>query len=188
MGGSITVVSTPAIGSTFTFHFPLQPTPDCTGGLPTVPAPGSAQQANHAAQMVPRPPLQTGGTAAEGKLVLVVEDDTVNSRLAGKMLHSLGYRAEFAADGFEALSAFVPGKYYAILMDVVMPRMDGVEATKRIREVQSGSHVPIIALTANVMPGDRERYLAAGMDDFLSKPFKREELAAKLARIVKPTP
>lgn len=116
--------------------------------------------------------------------MLVVEDDTANSRLAGKMLHSLGYRAEFAADGFEALTAFVPEKYFAILMDVVMPGMDGIEATKRIRAVQSASRVPIIALTANVMPGDRELCLAADMDDFLAKPYSKAELAAKLGKIL----
>ena len=100
------------------------------------------------------------------------------------MLHSLGYRAEFAADGFEALTAFVPEKYFAILMDVVMPGMDGIEATKRIRAVQSASRVPIIALTANVMPGDRELCLAADMDDFLAKPYSKAELAAKLGKIL----
>jgi len=118
----------------------------------------------------------------EGALALVVEDDPENSTLAGKMLRSLGYRAEFAADGAGAVEAFVPGKYFAILMDVVMPAMNGIEATKKIREIESGSRVPIIAVTANVMPGHRERCLAAGMDDFLTKPFKRDELAAIFAR------
>ena len=99
-----------------------------------------------------------------------------------RALRSLGYRAEFAADGGAAVDAFVAGKYFAILMDVVMPGMNGVEATMKIRgiEAKSGSHVPIITVTANVMPGDRDQYLAAGMDEFLSKPFKRGELAAIL--------
>jgi CheY-like chemotaxis protein len=121
----------------------------------------------------PKPP--------KGNLVLVVEDDPDNSKLTGKMLQRLGCRAEFAAHGAEAVEAFVPGKYFAILMDMRMPVMDGLAATRKIRELESGSRVPIIALTANVMPGDRERCLAAGMDDFLSKPFKKAELAAKLA-------
>jgi len=101
------------------------------------------------------------------------------------MLEAIGLRAEFAADGEEAVLAFVPGKYFAILMDMSMPVMDGFEATKKIREIEAaaGGHVPIIALTANVMRGDCELCLAAGMDDFLSKPFKKEELAAKLANI-----
>ena len=125
-----------------------------------------------------------GEIPRESHPVLVVEDDPENRMLAGKMLRSLGYRAEFAADGGAAVEAFVPGKYVAILMDVVMPGMSGMEATRKIRqlEAKSGSHVPIITLTANVMPGDRDQYLAAGMDEFLSKPFKRGELASVLAR------
>jgi CheY-like chemotaxis protein len=118
-----------------------------------------------------------------GKRVLVVEDDRDCSTLAGKMLQRLGYSAEFAADGAEAIEAFAPGKYFAIFMDVRMPVMDGLDATRKIRERESGSRVPIIALTANVMPGDRDRCLAADMDDFISKPFKRDDLAAKLARV-----
>ncbi|MEI8311814.1 MAG: response regulator, partial [Verrucomicrobiota bacterium] len=76
-----------------------------------------------------------------------------------------------------------PGKYFAILMDMAMPVMDGLEASKKVREVEAtaGGHVPIIAFTANMLPGERERPLAAGMDDFLAKPFKKAELAAKLA-------
>ena len=119
--------------------------------------------------------------------MLVVEDDPTSSMVAGKMLHRLGCRAEFAADGAAAVEAFVPEKYFAILMDMAMPVMDGLVATSRIRELeaQSSAHVPIIALTANVMPGDRERCIAAGMDDFLSKPIKWAELAAMLTRVVR---
>jgi CheY-like chemotaxis protein len=103
------------------------------------------------------------------------------------MLQSLGCRAEFAAGGAEAVKAFVPGKFSAILMDMAMPVMDGLDATRKIREIEAatGFHVQIIAFTANVMPGDRERCLAAGMDDFLSKPFKKMEMAAKLACVSK---
>ena len=123
-------------------------------------------------------PKTTGG------LVLLVEDDRVSSLLAGKILASLGYRAEFVADGRAAVGAFVPGKFAAILMDMQMPVMDGIEATRKIREIEAAAdvRVPIIAQTANVMPGDRERCIAAGMDDFLSKPFNRDEIADMLAR------
>jgi len=120
-------------------------------------------------------------TAAELH-VLVVDDDHYSSVLAGKMLELLGYHADFASDGAAALNAFVPGMYSAILMDVTMPLMDGFDATKRIRNIEAfaGGHVPIIAMTANVMPGDRERCHASGMDGFLSKPFHKADLAEKM--------
>jgi signal transduction histidine kinase/CheY-like chemotaxis protein len=166
MGGTLTVTSTPGKGSTFTFRLPLETS-----------LPSSAPAASALGDL--------DSTLPSGTLVLVVEDDRDCSVLAGKMLQSLGCRAEFAADGAEAVKAFVPGKFSAILMDMAMPVMDGLEATKKIREIEkTGSRVRIIALTANVMPGDIERCLAAGMDDFLSKPFKRAELAAKLRPVL----
>ena len=183
MGGSIAVASIPGKGSTFTFHLPLESAPGCAGAMAAVASPVSDWETNESAQPEPRPPVQTAGTPPAGNLVLVVEDNPENSTVTGKMLRSLGYRAEFAADGGKAVDAFVTGKYFAILMDVVMPAMDGIDATKNIREVESRSRVPIIALTANVLPGNRELCLAAGMDDFLTKPFKRNELASILARL-----
>jgi len=165
MGGTITVNSTPGKGSNFTFRLPLQV---------------SASFSKPASPVVPCNP---DSTPPFGALVLVADDEPNSTVLAGKMLESLGYSAEFAANGDEAVKAFVPGKYSAILMDMAMPVMDGLDATRKIREIEApaGGHVPIIAFTANVMPGDSNRCLAAGMDDFLPKPFKRAELAAKLA-------
>ena len=114
--------------------------------------------------------------------VLVVDDDHYSCVLAGKILQLLGYSADFAPEGATAVNAFLPGKYSAVLMDVTMPTMDGLAATEKIRGIvaRSGGHVPIIAMTANVMPGDRECCLAAGMDEFLSKPFHISDLADKL--------
>jgi len=123
-------------------------------------------------------------------VVLVVEDDPNSRTLAEKMLSGLGYRTEAVIHGADAVAAFAKGKYFAILMDMQMAGMDGIEATRKIREAEAmaGGHVPIIALTANVMHGDRKRCLAAGMDEFLSKPFKKAELAEILARVARPTP
>jgi CheY-like chemotaxis protein len=117
--------------------------------------------------------------------VLLAEDNAVNQKVALHMLARLGYRADVAANGLEALSAVRRQPYDIILMDVQMPEMDGLEAARQIRAGEvSGGHRPwIIALTANAMEGDRERCLQAGMDDYLGKPIKSEDLVAALERV-----
>jgi CheY-like chemotaxis protein/HPt (histidine-containing phosphotransfer) domain-containing protein len=118
--------------------------------------------------------------------VLVAEDNQVNQKVAVRMLERLGYRADVAANGLEVLEALSRIRYAAILMDVQMPEMDGYEATMQIRrrEEGQGRRIPIIAMTVNAMQGDREKALEAGMDDYVPKPVKREELAAVLERWV----
>jgi PAS domain S-box-containing protein len=125
--------------------------------------------------------------------VLLVEDNPVNQELGVSMLESLGCRAEVAWNGSEALRHVAQADFDLILMDCQMPQMDGYEATQGIRkreEAEKGPErrVPIVALTAHAMQGDRERCLAAGMDDYLSKPFSREQLQEVLERWLRRPP
>ncbi len=187
MGGEIGVHSEVNRGSTFWFEVDLAPV---TGVAATTarlrqpqavvegPPPGSAAPAAPAA-MLP------SGAHAAGPRILLVEDNAVNREVAVGMLESLGCAAISVENGRLAIEAANTAAYDAVLMDCQMPIMDGLTATAQIsrREQQSGAaRVPIIALTANAMEGDRERCLAAGMDDFLSKPFTQQQLATLLRR------
>jgi signal transduction histidine kinase/DNA-binding response OmpR family regulator len=126
--------------------------------------------------------------SAEGSLaerlplrILLAEDNRVNQKVATKMLEYLGYRAEVVANGLEVLEALARQTYDVVLMDVQMPEMDGLEATRCVRE-RWPEGPRIIAMTANAMQGDREMCLAAGMDDYVAKPVRRDDLKAALLR------
>ena len=123
----------------------------------------------------PEPPLN----------ILLVEDNPVNQRVALAMLAKQNHTVAVANDGQEALDRLENEPYDLVLMDMQMPRMDGLEATRtiRLREQQTGGHVPIVAMTANAMAGDRERCLEAGMDDYVSKPVRKEALFRAFDRL-----
>ena len=116
--------------------------------------------------------------------MLLADDNAVNLRVAQMMLQRLGYRTDMAINGLEVLEACDRVPYDVILMDVEMPELDGIEATIRLRKAKSDSPESpwIIALTANAMKEDRDKALAAGMNDFISKPFRPPELAAALEK------
>jgi len=116
--------------------------------------------------------------------VLLAEDNVVNQKVAVRMLEKLWCRVDVVTNGVEALAAHASGTYDLIFMDGQMPAMDGYTATAaiRAREAQTGQHIPIIAMTANAMQGDREACLAAGMDDYTRKPVKSEDLALLLQK------
>jgi light-regulated signal transduction histidine kinase (bacteriophytochrome)/CheY-like chemotaxis protein len=117
--------------------------------------------------------------------ILLAEDNVVNQKLGITLLTKAGHRVSLAANGVEAISKWRDGGIDLILMDVQMPEMDGFEATRQIRQLErsTGSLVPIVAMTAHAMAGDRERCIQAGMDDYLSKPIQRQGLLGVLARL-----
>jgi CheY-like chemotaxis protein len=146
----------------------------------SAPAPGPSQR-------------EAGVTAALGARVLIVEDNRINQQICLAMLRAFGCEADVANNGREGRDAAVAGDYDVVLMDCQMPEMDGFAASTAIREHEAQVNstrpagaperrVPIIALTANAMEGDRDKCLAAGMDDYLSKPFKKDQLHALLRR------
>jgi CheY-like chemotaxis protein len=119
--------------------------------------------------------------------VLVVEDNVANLKVAVRMVEKLGYRADVAANGVEAVRVLDEVRYDAVLMDCHMPEMNGFDATRAIRRKETdGQHTPVIAMTASALSGDRERCLAAGMDDYISKPIKLHVVAAVLERWLTP--
>jgi signal transduction histidine kinase/DNA-binding response OmpR family regulator len=120
--------------------------------------------------------------ARVGKPVLIAEDNEVNCAVAQALLSKRGLRSEIARNGLEAVEMATRGEYAAIFMDCHMPELDGFDATRRIRRWEGGERVPIIAMTALSMAGDRERCLAAGMDDYLAKPIRSEQLEAVIER------
>jgi CheY-like chemotaxis protein len=124
--------------------------------------------------------------------ILVAEDNRINVMLATSLLSKLGHRIDTVANGREAIEALTRAPYDLVLMDVQMPEMDGLEATRRIRHAESTGRrrdrMPIIALTASTLEGDRQVCIEAGMDDFLAKPLNPEALRAILARYTPKAP
>lgn len=172
MGGKLSVQSKEGVGSRFEF---------------TVRLSNAAESVDIVSTTVPATQTLTGvSTPKPSARVLLVEDNLINQKLARKLLEKAGYDVTVVSDGRAAVTALAetPEQFSVVLMDCQMPVMDGYEATKAIREMEGAStrHIPIIAMTANAMTGDRERCLDAGMDDYLPKPIDRKQLSELLLR------
>lgn len=137
----------------------------------------------------------TRHTLHEGKHhvhLLLAEDNAVNQTLAVRILEKRGYSVSVAPHGRAAFEAFQAGQFQLVLMDIQMPRMDGLEATAAIRESEklTGGHIPVVAMTANALVGDREKCIVAGMDAYVTKPIRTSELFAAIETLLgeKPKP
>ena len=173
MGGRIHVSSEPGCGSEFSFH--LQ--------LPVVTAEASVNGESLAGQAADLPSVTSEQPTTAGMPVLLADDNEVNRLVAGETLRRLGCEVTVAEDGQQALDLLQQQAFAVVLMDCQMPVMDGYESTRQIRRLPSDSrNVPVIALTAHAMAGDRDKCLAAGMNDYLAKPFSLETLQKKLQR------
>ena len=167
MGGSIRAESEPAKGSCFLVELPFE---------------------LHKEQQMQQsePAAQTCGTGTRNLKLLLAEDNALNATTLIAMLKKLGHQTELACNGQQALNKLLNGRYDCILMDISMPVMGGDETTRIIREaeLQTGQHIPIIALTAHALRGDREQFLNSGFDGYVSKPVNLQQLAAELDRLL----
>ena len=188
LGGAISAESEPGAGSTFRFTVPVAAAP----APPDPPGDGAAwvvRPAPPAEAAAPPDVAPTEAAPPEGVRVLLVEDNVVNQKVALRILQRLGTGADVAANGAEAVEAVGRQPYDLVLMDVQMPVMDGLAATRAIRAAGPSVHQPrVVALTANAMEGDRERCLEAGCDDYLSKPVVVVDLRRALEDVAAPVP
>jgi PAS domain S-box-containing protein len=144
---------------------------------------GASPNSPSSARAVPSSAASTESQRHTGPRVLVVDDNSVNQKVAARMLGRLGCRVDVAANGTEAVAMVRKLPYAVVFMDCMMPEMDGYEATAAIRAIPGpAARTPIVAMTANAMQGDREQCLAAGMDDYLSKPVRQDQLQEALTR------
>jgi CheY-like chemotaxis protein len=161
MGGEVGVISKPGVGSRFWFTARLNK--DNTQAAPPPDAPSLPSEER----------LRQGFA---GTRILLAEDEPINREITEMLLQDVDIQVDLAEDGAQAVALASSRDYALILMDMQMPNMDGLEATRRIRQLPGGKDLPIIAMTANAYEEDRRRCINAGMSDFLTKPFKPEQV------------
>jgi CheY-like chemotaxis protein len=178
MGGTFDVQSEPGRGSAFSVELPFER--GVAVDLPILSSDGLSRLLGHPDQG----PSPTTAQAPLPLSILLVEDNPVNQRLAQEILRRRGHRVTVAENGRRALDRLAETGFDVVLMDVQMPEMNGLDATRAIRagEAATGRHVPIVAMTAHAMAGDRERCLESGMDDYLTKPVRAEALISHVER------
>ena len=186
LGGSIEVTESTAAGTTFHFSIACVPSDMMPDMLISDLAPAGSKVSEDALVGPPTPRADENTVRQTPLHILVAEDNQVNQKLLQHLLARLGYEAEFVSNGIECLEMLNRGNYDIVLMDCQMPEMDGYEATQRVRAGDGGERhraVRIIALTAHAMAGDRDKCLAAGMDDYLTKPIQPAKLVAAFEQV-----
>ncbi len=172
MGGSIIVASEVGVGSNFTLHLTLQ-----------------VEDEHNSALLYEKNIIYLDKKVRNKELpILLVEDHEPNIMVATNLLNEFSYKYDVAHNGQEALEKFSPDKYSLILLDIEMPFMDGYQTTKQIREFENtrGGHIPIIALTAHALKGERDKCIEAGIDDYITKPFNPHQLQSMILKHLSP--
>ena len=212
MGGEIGVDSSPGIGSTFWFQIPFEDPSEISGERPRLAeavdpdAEGDDPSLDRWRTVVgsPTEPMATGeprdardevdppprSRHSRGRYrILLAEDHAINRMVALSQLENLGYRADAVENGIEVFEALEEQPYDLLLLDCQMPKLDGYETVRRLRRLGGvAARLPVVAVTAHAMKGERERCLAAGMDDYLAKPLRQPELASMIERWLPPNP
>jgi signal transduction histidine kinase/CheY-like chemotaxis protein len=178
LSGQVEVESTPGIGSVFRVALPVELVEHGPVSAGTAPTQGASTTGPTAQEAL------SGPAEFAARRLLLVDDNDLNAMLAARLLKTLGFDVIVAENGAVALDAFARGRFDIVLMDCQMPVLDGYAATRHIRELEARTgarRTPVIAVTANTLAGDREKCIAAGMDDYLGKPYSVRELRPKLA-------